>query len=295
MSYVAKLDRIIAELQSLRAELAGSVRPAGTAATGVLDKPPKLTDTNWPIATSIQTPKTRQEKEMRAICILDLLPPYAGLKVLDFGCGEGYLASELAQGREPAAKVVAYDHEEPPQEDDGQTPWQRMAAPTVHYLSDLAAAKTHGPYELIILFDVVDHLSEDPVKIMTMLGQWLAPKGKIFCRCHPWTARHGGHVYDTINKAFIHLAFTAEELAEEGITIPPLIQVTRPLATYESWWKKAKLAVEQKWVRHSEELWEPFFDQLLPRIIHNTWPDGIEEEQVKRIMSISFVDYLLRR
>ena len=81
--------------------------------------------------------------------------------------------------------------------------------------TDWGFVKSNGPYNVIILFDVIDHLKiENPTEVLRKLGELLAPDGKIYMRCHPITSRHGTHLYHDLNKAYVHLVFTGEELRQ---------------------------------------------------------------------------------
>jgi len=61
-------------------------------------------------------------------------------------------------------------------------------------------------YDFILINDVLDHAA-DPLDMLEQVNKIRNPETKIVVRCHPWTSRHGTHVYKQMNKAFLHLIF----------------------------------------------------------------------------------------
>ena len=88
----------------------------------------------------------------------------------------------------------------------------------------------------------------------------MAQNGKIFAKCHPWCSRHATHLYHTINKAFIHLVFTPEELAQMGYNGNQTNEVIHPIMEYEAAFKAAGLRVLKKDVINKTI--EPFFSSI---------------------------------
>jgi hypothetical protein len=130
--------------------------------------------------------------------------------------------------------------------------------------------------------------------MLIWLRDVLTPNGKIFIRTHPWTARHGGHSYEHINKAFIHLVFTPDELFQSGVKPDHNLKIVRPMATYEKWFVEAGLKITDRNIQ--AEPVEPFFHgHLLERMIKVTWGGKIDKEQAHKIMTNSFIDYKLVR
>jgi SAM-dependent methyltransferase len=130
-----------------------------------------------------------------------------GKKFLDFGCGEGHVAQKAVElGAESA---IGYDTKQL-----GGLTWDSQTGNCL-LTTDIEKAKAGGPYDLILLYDVLDH-SEDPVNILATARDMLAPQGRIYVRCHPISSRHATHLYKKINKAYIHLVFTDDELKQLG-------------------------------------------------------------------------------
>lgn len=229
----------------------------------------------------VVTHKGQSEKQFRALQIARLLGQFDGQTVLDVGCDEGYIAREIGH---QARKVVGYDIRHSPT-------WTKLSNDVVSFTKDRTAVEAER-YDTIVLYDVLDHLEgEDPVKFMTWINSLMAPGGRVFVRTHPWTSKHGGHLYEKgHNKAFLHLAMTPDELIQAGIDLPPNLRLTRPMAAYEHIFKNAGLKVTAR-KGHSEPV-DPFFNgNLLQRIIKVTWKGAIDPSDALKIMANSFIDY----
>lgn len=247
---------------------------------------PDLKDEAWPAALPAERFVANEAaKQLRACQIMDTIAmPFEDKTILDFGCGEGHVAAALA---EEAQMVVGYDKERPDS-------WDGMTRGNLIFLSDFATVKTHAPFDIIILFDVLDHMAEGQhVETLTKLGKMLADGGKIFVRTHPWTARHGGHLYEQMNKAFLHLALTDAEMDSLGLKPEAGTRVIHPMATYEQWFHHAGLAVESKQPIRGEELERYFSGPLFDRILKITWAGKIDEDRARKIMVNQFIDYWL--
>jgi len=207
--------------------------------------------------------------------------------ILDCGCGEGYNSREMAN---VAEKVVGYDINQ----DDH---WPDRAKENLFLTNDKELVAEHAPYHFIVLYDVIDHLQgEDPEVFMQWVSSVLHEHGQIFVRAHPWTSKTGGHFYETVNKAWVHLALTTDELIKAGMkATEPNVRAVRPMAAYEEWFKSAGLTVKSKQVK--ADYVDNFFmnSGLLDRIIKVTWGGEIEAETAKMIMSNSWIDYLLKK
>lgn len=246
---------------------------------------PNLDNPNWPIAVSpnmIVTNKAEPEKVFRALQVLGAINlPFNNKRVLDFGCGEGFVSQEIAR---KASKIVGYDY---------RKITKLKEKDNLIFTDQKSDVIANGPYDTIILYDVLDHLvGEQPEQLMPWLYEILADNGTIFIRTHPWTARHGGHAYDFVNKAFVHLALTPDEMAKAGIKLEHNLKLTRPISAYERWFADAGFkTVERKILTDNVD---PFISgPLLDRIMKVTWAGKIDAEQAKRILSNSFIDYVL--
>jgi 2-polyprenyl-3-methyl-5-hydroxy-6-metoxy-1,4-benzoquinol methylase len=246
---------------------------------------PDYTDDDWPkaIDSDFIVGQGEIEKQFRATQIVESIEFVTkDLSVLDFGCGEGHVAHEISQ---TANKVVGFDKER-------YESWDAKIADNLFFITDHNIIKSHAPYDLIILYDVIDHMLGDHALTLKRLGQLLNDDGKIFIRAHPWTSRHGSHLYEKINKAYLHLIVTPDEVSDiPWGEVEYTHKIVRPMGAYESWFKHANLEIISKDVQHGAI--EEFFDELLDRIIKITWNGKIDRETAKKIMSIEFIDYVL--
>lgn len=250
---------------------------------------PNINDEHWPKAVPdnmIVSHRGAPEKKYRALQIIGMLGiPVAGKRVLDCGCGEGYVTAEAAQQAELS---VGYDIE-------AHDNWGTYNKQNLIYTSDTDVVNSDGPYDLIILYDVLDQLKGvDPVAFLKWLRTLMVDNGQIYVRTHPWTAKHGGGIYDQMNKAYIHLALTPDELIKSGIRPLHNLKISRPMATYEKWFADAALNIESRNIE-AEIPAEYVRNHLIDRIIKLTWGGTIDKEQAIKIMANQFIDYKLRK
>ncbi len=245
---------------------------------------PNINDSNWPEAVKASAiVKSEMTKQFRAIQIMGLIDfDYENMTILDCGCGEGHLVKELASR---AKKVVGYDIK-------ACQNW--INSKNVEFVNDKEELKQQ--FDSIILFDVLDHLEQDsPINFMTWLNSLLLPNGVIFVRTHPWTSRHGAHTYETdVNKAYIHLALTLDELAQNNIEIKPALRIVKPMAAYEHIFKTAQLQIKNRKTQ-TEPVDSYFNHDLLDRIIKINWKGTVNPDEAIRIMSNQFIDYVLQK
>lgn len=252
-----------------------------------------LNSESWPEAVfpaQIADLNSETDKDERAQGISNiLLPPLDGKRFLDFGCGEGHLA---AYASKEAEYSVGYDILAPKASRfEWDAPQQSMLLTT-----DFGSVKEHGPYDVILLYDVVDHC-ESPSELLEMAKSVLAPEGRLYMRCHPWCSRHGGHAYRFLNKAFAHLIFSEEELRTMGVELEKVVKVVRPLDTYAKMIAKAGLVLDSDLEVDHQQV-ESFFRDTPPiarRILKrwgvSSWSDDPPEFQ----MSMCFLDYVLKK
>jgi len=237
--------------------------------------------TDWPEAINPEAICiTEDTVQQRADAILDLVvgEHLKDRRFLDYGCGEGHVAMTAKQ-RE-AEVAIGYDID--------LTNCKHPNAAT----NDFELVKKHAPYDIILLHDVLDHIANiDPIAALNQVKSVLDKDGRVYIRNHPWSSRHGGHLYDKINKAFLHLVLDEVELTRiGGFSCQYNIGVVRPLETYQHWFEQSGFIVKSETpITHTVE---DFF--LTPSYIHTKlvehWGD---EAEMARHMEIEFVEYIL--
>lgn len=253
-------------------------------------------DKEWPQAVhpSLLVDETYDDQMNRARNIVEMVieQDVFGLSFLDFGCGEGHTSLHLTDKN--ARKVVGYDIAEGkswsgfPQKDNLTltTDWRKVLE--------------NAPYDFILLYDVLDHIvDQEPKHVLGELAKLLTKDGLIAARCHPWIARHGAHLYNQVNKAFIQLIFSEEKLIEQGYKITPMRHVIHPMFTYKNWFAKAGLHVTKE--DPIKEPVEDFFikNDLIKAMIQRHFKNSPLEEyrdgkgDLSRVMSFQFVDFIL--
>lgn len=216
-----------------------------------------------------------EDKFERAQGILDYIDQdLENKKILDFGCGEGHLVAKAA---EACSIAVGYDL---------KSTDNHLWNGEYNLTTDFNEVMSYGDYDVIVLYDVLDH-SEDPVKILKLIKSVCNIKTKIFVRCHSFMSRHGGHLYKTLNKAYLHLFFTNQELSLMGLKADIVQKYYFPIDTHKKWFKESGLTVKSEDIIGS--IVDNFFkrDELKSRI-----PVEFSEFPEWQ-MSQSFNDYIL--
>jgi 2-polyprenyl-3-methyl-5-hydroxy-6-metoxy-1,4-benzoquinol methylase len=245
----------------------------------------------WPKAADTQYICKNEPGDFvkRAKGIIDLMieEPIQNKKFLDFGCGAGYIP-KMAGEEKKTTLAVGYDLVT-----STDLAWETETNGwllTTNY--ENVAAK--GPYDVILLYDVLDH-SENAEDIMAKVEQLLAPGGSVYVRCHPWCGRHGGHLYQQLNKAFVHVIFSEEELARLNMKPEKIRRTTQPFVEYEKLFKATKLSLKSQIpIRNTVEDFfkdEPIVSSRVEKLykIATTaqWPDFQ--------LSQTFIDYHLTK
>lgn len=237
---------------------------------------------SWPVAVNPEFLCNNAEKEkLRARSIVELViaENFDDQKFLDFGCGHGHVPPIVHQAG--AQISIGYDPNEffenhRTEEYTLTSSWERVTE--------------DAPYDIILLHDVLDHCI-DPIEALLQIKGVLSQSGRIYVRNHPWCARHGGHLYLTKNKAFLHLLMDEVELQRlEGLTCVPTTKILYPLPTYRDWFKKAGLHIRSE-LPITSEVEDFFLDQAhLYNRLAKQWNNIAE---IKDNMAIDFVDYVL--
>jgi hypothetical protein len=95
----------------------------------------------------------------------------------------------------------------------------------------------------VVINDIIDHL-EKPVYWLKQLADLINPdSGRIFIRCHPYTSKNGTHLGEQMNKAFLHLVFSDDELATLGITNKYTMKILDFSNSYQRFFEEAGLKI----------------------------------------------------
>lgn len=245
----------------------------------------KLDSTEWPAAIDqnlICHSEDQLKKRADNIIKLHVHEFLEDQKFLDFGCGDGYVT--VAAANAGATLSVGYDISKK---------WKfANNEGSYFFTADPKEVRQKGPYDVVLIFDVMDHLTEDPVRVLKEIRQLLSANGKIYMRNHPWCSRHGSHLHEKLNKAFAHLIFDDMELTRiGGYTQENVLKLTDPIGTYRSWFEEADLMVQNETIITKEA--EEFF--FLPENIEirdkleNCW----EGKDLRKLLSIEYVFYVL--
>jgi 2-polyprenyl-3-methyl-5-hydroxy-6-metoxy-1,4-benzoquinol methylase len=209
-----------------------------------------LKSEEWPEAVPqyLICEDNEKDKLDRAEGILDLIgvQNIKGKKFLDFGCGEGHVS---AQAFGIASKSIGYDFLP-----TGKFDWELDE--NFLLTSDFKKVVANAPFDFISLYDVLDH-SENPVELLDQVKSICSKKTKIFVRCHPWIGRHASHLYRQINKAWIHVFFTEEEIRSMGYNMDFVFKTYFPMATQNKWFNDAGFKVVSS--DTTKTVVEPFF------------------------------------
>jgi len=244
---------------------------------------PHLVKTDiWPNAASdnlIVRDEQNQKREIRSKTLIRsfITEGLKGKKFLDFGAGNDVTARAAIEAG--ASVSVAYDK-----------------VPSKGVTTNWEEVVEKGPYDVILLFDVVDHLTHpdgsilnpNPDQISAVLkevAKVLKKDGTAYVRCHPWTSRHGTHCYMSNNKAFSHYISDTYDAI-------PTIKITTPVGTYKNSFTRAGFKIQQQ--KTIENPLEKFFNSEAFKSFSrhyskaNVW-------MFRKIMTFTFIDYKLKK
>lgn len=252
-----------------------------------------LKDDQWPKAVppSLIADACSEESKMdraEGICDLMIEQSLSDTSFLDFGCGEGHMCKyAINQG---AKTVVGYDIRQ-----SGTLSWDEN---NPMLTTDFNKVLDKSPYQIILVYDVIDHIEEEKSSdIMDKLKSVCNKKTKLYMRCHPWCSRHGGHYYTKINKAFIHLVFSEEELKNLGYNNNiHTSHVVHPLSNYRSILRESKFKIVHEDIMKTSV--EPFFTNtaIVRDRIRKHWKnsdDDIARKWPGYQLEQSFIDYVI--
>lgn len=242
--YFIRVENLLREISDTLKQVAGKgPEVAGAGPASYLDDFNELkgllASDRWPVAVEpdLICKDDLEEKKIRAEGVIDFMitEPLGGKRFLDFGCGEGLTIPEAV--RKGASAAVGYD---------ARAQWSAASFAGGGVLTDdWQKVRASGPYDVVMLWDVLDHLTgEDPIDALKKVKEVCKPGAAVYVRCHPWCSRSATHTYRSLNKAFTHLVFSEVELVRLGITGgEPTLKVVHPQMTYTNWFQVAGFAI----------------------------------------------------
>lgn len=244
----------------------------------------KLESSEWPAAVDpvyICDQTSEEDKKIRGSAVYNLYVSYRlspGAKFLDYGCGEAYVTRYAEKNVDLA---VGYDI---------SRAWNCDSTEKMILTEDLEKVRSFGPYDAILLYDVLDHVvNTDPAEVLINAKSMLNENGTIILRLHPWCSRHGTHLWN-LNKMHAHLVFSEEQLAKMGHVGLPTVKITNPPETYSKWFAAAGL--RETWNKFTYEQTGPFFDNnplIKDRIINSLGMNCLPYNLIEQ----TFYDYVL--
>jgi 2-polyprenyl-3-methyl-5-hydroxy-6-metoxy-1,4-benzoquinol methylase len=253
-----------------------------------------LNSSDWPEAVldfQIVDENSEEEKMDRAEGVVDILisDVLENKKFLDFGCGEGHMTKYSSTQK--TAYSVGYDIVKT---EKSKLNWE-VEEENCLLTTDFEKVKEKGPYDIVLIYDVLDH-TENPVNVLEKAKSVLSDTGNIYLRCHPWCGRHGSHLYRQINKAFVHLVFSEEELKEMGYVLEEYTsKVITPINSYKTIIEKANLKIKPNYPDVEYQDVEDFFKKtkIIEQRITSSYQ--VDKKFPEFQMSQCFLDYVLTK
>jgi SAM-dependent methyltransferase len=290
MSDIQELQQKLADLEASLAQVKEAIEVATEKKEFEQIKEVLFSD-KWPVAANknlICNPENEADKVERGRGVFELMveTDIAGKKFLDFGCGEGHSAAYAAT-RNPEL-VVGYDI---------KNGWEKLApVDKLMLTTNWDEVVKNGPYDVILVYDVIDHLvDKKPLEVMKDLHAILADKGNLYLRAHPFTSRHALHNYHDLNKGYIQLVLSEDELKQVLPSTKYIewnnAKVVTPIATYKKLFEDAGFEIMN--TRPVRDTVDPFFKTPLisKRIIDTVKFKDFPEFQC----GIQFLDQNLRK
>lgn len=240
-----------------------------------------IDDPDWPVALPEGVIVVNDsQKWARASTIFTKFETMQG-PVLDFGCGEGYTTVFL---RDQNIKVTGYDRV-------SSEKWSRISASDDVFTNDWETIKENGPYKSVMLHDVIDHVEGETIEeVLSKIDSVLDENGRVYVMAHPYSSRHGGHLYTEKNKAYLHLLLEDEEIAEDFPDAPFNQQIIKPQGQYQKYFTDQFTIIDKKVVPQNLEPW--VIENLVPEI-KKRWFGTLDQSKVEKILQIGGIYYTL--
>ena len=163
-----------------------------------------LNSRTWP-ENDGRAPEAYHEKsKLEVLFGPDVWEEFRGKTVLDFGCGDGKEAVEIA--RHGAARVVGIDIR-PDLLDNAAA---RARAASVESICEFGTSTT-GKFDIVLSVDSMEHFP-DPARELELMADLLAPNGYVLMSFGPPWLHPLGHHFPLFPWA--HLVFTERSLME---------------------------------------------------------------------------------
>jgi 2-polyprenyl-3-methyl-5-hydroxy-6-metoxy-1,4-benzoquinol methylase len=250
------------------------------------EEPRKITvsidDPEWPAAIPESAiVKTEPQKWARANTVLTKFEKMRG-PVLDFGCGEGHITATL---NEQDIKTLGYDI-------NPNDLWDKIGE-FKQFTTEWESVVEQGPYSSILLHDVIDHVEKESVsEILAKISDVLEENGRVYIMAHPFSSRHGGHLYEKNNLAYLHMIISDAERASNYPDAPPNQKITKPQGQYSKLLTEKFTIVNKKVIPQQLEPW--VLANLLPEI-KEVWYPKLDIERVEKILEIGGIYYTLEK
>lgn len=244
----------------------------------------------WPKAvseSSIVKPKDTDAILHRSKSVINyFVKSLTGKKFLDFGCGAGHCV-EIAKAT--AKFAIGFDIVE-------NEAWKTF---DVKLTTNFDEIKYHGPYDVILLYDVFDHVPEDQnAEMLKRLATVSNSDTIIKVRCHPWTSIHGGHLYEKLNRAYAHLFLTDEQIAKYQTS--PVRKIIRPMQAYNNAWAAGGFEVvnqDKHEINWNNNIGKFFQEPDTAQFLYQKSPQKLSgnAKWQKAVLPIEFIDFILKK
>lgn len=278
--YIKALDHLKGFLTNLLEEEENFVLPAEYTTKEFTELRKILKSPNWPeaVPNELICEDNIEENMERAYGLIHKIQTNLyKKKFLDIGCGEGHTI--YAAASYDAEISAGYDIIK-------NKKWKKKEG--IVFTDNWENLKKIGPFDIILINDVLDH-AEDPLDVLLKAKEIKEKElGRIFLKLHPWTSRHGTHLYKEMNKAYIHCIFTEEEIQKLGLEQLKTNKITDPKMFYRDLIEKSNLRIiKEEITTQSMEVFFTHNPKLLQRI------KSINPEFEVSISEIQMIDYIL--